>query len=267
MMLTGSRLGAAFVVLVTAVIYAFRGGRGKRWAPVSTAIITLSATALIAVPAAVVGSAILSWDRFHALEVHAPVVFVDLIDATYGGIVARAEELPAGAVFIGGLAVLLVSFKIIDSVLPQLDDQSLSGSRSRWLQRKWPMFGLGCLVALVTMSVSIALAVLVPLVTRKYVQRDAIIPYIMGANITTLGDTMVAAFALDSPAAVRIVLAHVIATTVLSVLILAFLYEPTRRAIWWFQRQFMESRARLACFTAALFAIPVTIILVAGTVA
>ena len=29
-MLTGSRLGAAFVVLLTAVIYALRGGEGER---------------------------------------------------------------------------------------------------------------------------------------------------------------------------------------------------------------------------------------------
>ena len=36
-MLTGSRLGAAFVVLLVAVIYALRGGEGERMKPVSTA--------------------------------------------------------------------------------------------------------------------------------------------------------------------------------------------------------------------------------------
>jgi hypothetical protein len=58
----------------------------------------------------------------------------------------------------------------------------------------------------------------------------------------------------------------VIPATVLSVVVLAFFYEPTQRAIWWFQRQFMTSRTRLAFFTAGLFVIPVSIILIAGTV-
>src|SRR5687767_11790897 len=58
-MLTGSRLGAAFVVLLTAVIFALRGGKGERMAPVSTAVMALSTTALIYVPAAGIGYAIL----------------------------------------------------------------------------------------------------------------------------------------------------------------------------------------------------------------
>ncbi len=209
-MLTGSRLGAAFVVLVTAVVYALRGGAGHRKAPVSTAVIALCTTALIYVPAAFIGLALLSWGPFHALELQFPSRFIDLIDLVYGPFVERAKDLHPGLVFLGGLAVLLVSFKLIDTVLPTLDETRMGPERLSWLRRKWPMFGLGSLVALVTMSVSIALTVLIPLVAKKYVSRDYIIPYIMGANITTLGDTMLAAFALGSPAAVRIVLAEVI---------------------------------------------------------
>ena len=52
------------------------------------------------------------------------------------------------------------------------------------------MFALGCAVALVTMSVSVALTILVPLVAKNVVRREHVLPYIMGANITTLGDTM-----------------------------------------------------------------------------
>ena len=128
------------------------------------------------------------------------------------------------------------------------------------------MFGLGCLVALITMSVSVALTVLVPLVAKGYAKREDIIPYIMGANITTLGDTMLAAFALHSPAAVRIVLAEVIATATLSVILLAFFYPQIRRAIWRFQRMMVKSRPRLAVFTAALFLVPITIIAISGAV-
>jgi hypothetical protein len=264
-MLTGSRLGAAFVVLVTAVIYALRGGKGRRAKPLSTAVMALCTTALIYIPAAFIGGfALLRWEPFHSLELHFPGQFADLIDLVYGGLIARAERLSSIVVFIGGLGVLLLSFKLIDAVLPQPDSDRLKESRAAWLTRKWPMFAIGSMVALVTMSVSVALTVLIPLVAKGYVKREHILPYIMGANITTLGDTMLAAFALHSPAAVRIVLAEVMATSLLTVVILTFFYPQVRSGIWRFQRQIIKNRVRLGGFTAALFVLPVAIILIAG---
>jgi hypothetical protein len=263
-MLTGSRLGAAFVVLVTAVIYALRSGKGERMAPVSTAVMALCTTAMIYIPAAIIGFSLLRWSAFHSLNLHFGGQFSDVIDVVYGGILDRVETWPAVAVFLGGLALLLLTFKLIDGVMPEMDSEVMSEKRLAWLRSKWPMFGLGCLVALITMSVSVALTVLVPLVAKGYVKREDILPYVMGANITTLGDTMLAAFALNSPAAVRIVLAEVIATSILSVILLAFFYPQIRRGIWRFQRVIVKSKPRLAAFTAALFLVPVTIILVSG---
>jgi hypothetical protein len=265
-MLTGSRLGAAFVVLLTAVIYALRGGKGERMAPVSTAVMTLVTTAVIYIPAALIGYTILRAPAFHSLTLNFPGQFADLIDLVYGGLLDRIESFPSLLVFLGGLGLLLLSFKAIDLVMPSLDDSSIERSRLSWLGSKWPMFGLGCLVALITMSVSVALTVLVPLVAKGYAKREDILPYILGANITTLGDTMLAAFALHSPAAVRIVLAEVIATSTLSVLILTFAYPQFRSAIWKFQRQVVKSKPRLAAFTAALFVVPVALIVIAGVV-
>jgi solute carrier family 34 (sodium-dependent phosphate cotransporter) len=266
-MLTGSRLGAAFVVLVVAVVYALRSGEGERLKPVSTAVMALSTTALIYIPAAVMGFGLLRWGPFAGLDVQFPGQFADLIDLIYGGLLARVEQWPGALLFLGGLGVLLLSFKMIDSVMPSLDEKTIGTKRIQWLRKKWPMFGLGSLVALITMSVSVALTVLVPLVAKKYVKREDILPYIMGANITTLGDTMLAAFALDSAAAVRIVLAEVIATSILSVILLAFFYPQTRRMVWKFQRQMVLNKTRLAAFTAGLFLVPIAIIAVSGTIA
>ncbi|MFN2488642.1 MAG: hypothetical protein ABR529_02655 [Actinomycetota bacterium] len=259
-MLTGSRLGAAFVVLVVAVIYAFKRGSGERMKPVSTAVMALTTTAAVYLPSAVLGLMLLRWGPFHAIELQFPNQFSDLIDIVYGGLLARAEELPAAVVFLGGLGILLLSFKLLDGVMPQLDDSSVSSSRLSWLRRKWPMFALGCFVALVTMSVSVALTVLVPLVTKGYAKREDILPYIMGANITTLGDTFLAALAVNSAAAGRIVLAQVIATTIISFVLLTFFYPQMKRAVWRFQRMILRSTPRLAAFTAALFLVPLTVI-------
>lgn len=266
-MLTGSRLGAAFVVLLVAVVYALRGGEGRRMAPVSTAVMALSTTAAVYVPGAAVGFLLLGWAPFRALHVEFGGGFSDLLDLLYGVPLDLIGDLPGWLLFLGGLGILLLSFRLMDSVLPQMSEQSIERSRLSWLRNKWPMFALGCLVALVVMSVSVALTVLVPLVAKGYVKREDIIPYIMGANITTLGDTLLAALVLNSAAAVRIVLAGIIGTTVISVALLAFAYPGLRRAIWRFQRQIVRSRPRLAAFTAGLFAVPVALILVSGVIA
>jgi solute carrier family 34 (sodium-dependent phosphate cotransporter) len=265
-MLTGSRLGAAFVVLLTAVIYAARAGEGERMAPLSTAVMALCTTALIYIPSAILGYWLLGWGPFHDLNIHFPAQFAQLIDVVYGGLLDRVDTWSPIIVFFGGLGVLLLAFKLIDSVIPAMDSERFEDSKLVWLRRKWPMFGLGCLVALVTMSVSVALTVLVPLVAKGYVKREDILPYIMGANITTLGDTLLAALALDSPAAVRIVLAGIISTTVVSLIVLTFFYPQVRRAIWRFQRMMVKSRTRLAVFTACLFLVPITIIGISGAI-
>ena len=256
-MLTGSRLGAAFVVLLVAVVYALRSGEGKRRAPLSTAVLALTATAVVYVPAAFLGTALLSWGPFASLELGFPGQLVDLIDVVYGRAVEEADRsLPPFLVFVAGVGALLLAFKLIDAALPDLDDASVS-SRPDWLRRKWPMFGLGCAVALVTMSVSVALTILVPLVAKNVVRREHVLPYIMGANITTLGDTMFVAFALDSPAAVRIVLAEVIAAGTISVLLLAFAYPLLWTALWETQAWVTRTRRRLALFTLAVLLVPV----------
>ena len=263
-MLTGSRIGAAFVVLLVAVIYAMRGGEGKRMAPVSTAVMALSATALIYAPGALLASLLLDWQPFRDTNLSFPAQFTDLIDLVYGGLIEMIETWPALVLFLGGLAVLLLAFKLIDTVVPDLDDRSIESTRLDWLKKKWPMFALGCLVALIAMSVSVALTVLVPLVAKGYVKREDILPYIIGANITTLGDTLLAAFLLHSPAAVRIVLAGIVGTTIVSLILLAFFYPQVRSGVWRFQRQIVKSKTRLAGFTAALFVVPLAIVVIAG---
>ena len=55
------------------------------------------------------------------------------------------------------------------------------------------MFFLGCGVCLLALSVSVALTVLVPMVANGRLRRANTLPYIAGANITTLADTLVAA--------------------------------------------------------------------------
>ena len=96
---------------------------------------------------------------------------------------------------------------MFDKVLPEVGGERSSDRPDAWYDRKWPMFLLGCGVCMLTLSVSVALTVLVPLVAKGYLRRANTLPYIMGANITTLADTLVAAILLGDQDGVRVVVA------------------------------------------------------------
>ena len=118
------------------------------------------------------------------------------------------------------------------------------------------MFALGCVVATLTLSVSVALTVLVPLASRGYIKREESIPYIMGANITTLADTLVAAMVLGNAVAVHIVLAEAIGVSLVSLVFLAFLFGPMKRAIMALDDWVVSTNRRLWLFVAVLFILP-----------
>lgn len=264
-MLTGSRLGAAFVVLFIGVIYALRGERAKRGKPLGVGITALVATACVYVPASLIGVGLLRWRPFAASTPSLGATWGGWVDTLYGPVVDLAAKAPGPVAFLAGLITLLVSFRLLDAAVPEFEPGALGEARGRFRSR-WTMFALGGLVALVTMSVSVALGVLVPLVARDVVRKQDVLPYVMGANIATLGDTLLAGFLLGSDQAVRIVLAGLIATTVLSIVLLSLFYGPLSRGVEACSHALLARRTRLAGFTATLFVLPVAIVALARVV-
>jgi hypothetical protein len=122
------------------------------------------------------------------------------------------------------------------------------------------MFLLGCGVCLLTLSVSVALTVLVPLVAKGYLRRANTLPYIAGANITTLADTLVAAILLGNQDAVRVVVAVTLTVSLFTLALLAFAYPLMRRVCLGVAAQVLVSPVRLAAFVLVLFAAPITLI-------
>jgi hypothetical protein len=264
-MLTGSRLGAAFVVLVVGVVYAMRkSGTGTRRAPISIGILSLLMTASVYVPGAVAGYLLLDGGALDGLDVGTSPRLTSLTDTLFGWSVDLAKDvLPGWGLFPLGVVVLLVGFQLFDRVLPTVGSDRLEGGPDdAWHTRKWPMFFVGCGVCLLTLSVSVALTVLVPLVAKGYLRRANTLPYIAGANITTLADTLVAAILLGNQDAVRVVAAVTLAVTVWTVFLLAFAYPVLRRVCLGLARQALESRRRLLAFAGVLFIVPVALILV-----
>jgi solute carrier family 34 (sodium-dependent phosphate cotransporter) len=257
-MLTGSRLGASFVVLVVGIIYALRRSAGRR-APLSIGVYSLTITAVAYLPGAAIGWWLLTRGHLDGIDLAASPGVVSVTDALFGWAPDLIEEVaPGWTLFPVGVLVILGAFSCFDRVLPVVDSSRLE--RRSHLQRPWVMFGLGCLVALLTLSVSVALTVLVPLVANGYVRREDTIPYIAGANITTLADTLVAAVVLGNADAVRVVLAEVIGVGVFTVALLALAYPVVRSGSIAWARVVLASRRNLATFAAALLVAPVVLI-------
>jgi hypothetical protein len=185
-----------------------------------------------------------------------------LIERIWGPFLALAQGHMAGwMLFPLGLGVLLVSFKLLDQVLPQIDSDLAARGKYQWLRRPWPMFALGCVVALLTLSVSVAITLLVPLAAKGYVDRREAMPYIMGANITTLADTLVAAMILGRPEGVQVVLAEAIAVAFVTIIYLAFLYRPIQDTIMSLDEWVVGTNRRLMGFVVGLFVFPGVLLL------
>ena len=91
-----------------------------------------------------------------------------------------------------------------------------------------------------------AIALLVPLSLKGVVRRHGIVPYVMGANITTFVDTLFAGVLLDAPGAVEVVLTQLAATTAVSAVVLLLLFRPYQQVVLDLAHKLTASRRAFA---------------------
>ncbi len=261
-MIAGSRFGASFIVLALGFVYSLRGHERK--GSLAMGLLSLIVTFTVYAPALVVGWWLLQVGAFDWLH---PVLgggLVSLMDILFDPIIDFAIHLlPRWAVFLLGFGVLWFSLNLIDHALPdmKLKESAFSGL-ARMLYRPIVTFALGLAITSVTMSVSVSLSVLVPLSARGYIRRENVIPYIMGANITTFIDTLAAALLLNNPPAFTVVLVEMVSVAFVSLLLLVFAYRPYERAALRVVEIIGASRRNLALFLLLIFGIPITLMLV-----
>jgi Na+/phosphate symporter len=262
-MITGSRLGASFIVLFVGFIYYLRGF--QRAASVAIGVLALLTTAAIYLPALALGYWALTSGLFGAVQVSAEAPMASFIDLLYGPLLEAitAWGPPGWAVIAAGVACLLGAFHLLDRALPEMrEDQGGFGNIGRLIYRPLAMFVLGMAVTSLTLSVSVSLALLVPLSARGLVRRENTLPYIMGANITTFIDTLVAALIVGGPPAFVIVLVEMASVALLSVLVLVACYRPFQRAILSAQELIIRSNRTLGAFLCIMLVVPRILLLV-----
>ena len=229
-MLAGSRLGAAFMVLLLGFIYTIRGK--ERQVSLGVGLISLLVTQTFYPVVLLIGLKILSFEWF--LPFQAPNQEINTIFEQLLTPVMRIfiTHFPPGAMLAGGFLLALFSLWLFDRVIPDLNlkDTNL-GLVAHLLYRPGVVFLMGGLVTAFTMSVSVSLGLLVPLSVRGFVRQENLIPYIMGANITTFIDTLIAAILLGNPVAIKVVLIQMLSVALISLVILSTNFRLYERLI------------------------------------
>ena len=259
-MIAGSRLGASFVVVLIGFLYMLRGR--SREMSLGAGLLSLLVTQSTYIPALLIGLYFLRADWFSGLRFTASQAMGSPLDVVLDPIVGGfARLLPVALLLPIGFAVILFSFRLIDRALPAIHiERTDLGRINRLLYRPLATFLLGAAVTSVTLSVSLSLSLLVPLSARGYIRQENAIPYIMGANITTFVDTLVAAALLGNPAAVTVVLAEMASVGVVSLLILLLLFRPYERGVVGVMRRLVSHRRALSLYLGGIFIVPVILL-------
>lgn len=263
-MLAGSRLGASFVVLAVGFLYALRrpAGTGRR-TPLTIGVISFFLTAVIYVPGALLGGLLLDRGALDGLELSSAPRLVAVTEAAFGwGPHVVTALLPTSMAFPVGLAVLVLGFKVFDRALPALAGSELEARSGGWHKKPWLMFLVGFGITLLTLSVSLSLTLLVPLVARHHLDREDALPYIAGASISTLADTLVAAILLGNADAVRVVLAALIGVSAWTLVVIGPLYVVMRVGILGLTAKVLATPHRFALFLGALVGVPLVLVAV-----
>ena len=258
-MIAGSRFGASFVVLLLGFLYALRGkAKGQSLEMGVLSLLTTYAVYGIAVP---IGLLMLGSGMLDTVQPALPGGVFDLIEIVYDPIVKTLDRfLPAFLMFALGVGVILAAFALFDKALPDLSEESPVKGLEAHVYRPVVMFALGCVITLFTLSVSVSLGLLVPLSAKGIARRENVIPYIMGANITTFVDTLFATLFLDKPEAFTVVLVEMLSVALVSLVILFLLYRHFERLLLALSSRILRTRGRLGGFVAAILAVPLLLL-------
>jgi sodium-dependent phosphate cotransporter len=261
-MISGSRLGASFIVLFVGFIYVLRGHEGL--AGLSMGLLSFIVTAFLHVPGLGVSYVLLTSDLTDAIRLGGGRALTSMLDVLYGPVVRFvAQNAPGWLTFVIGAVLVLLSFNLIDRSLPQLQlESSQFGAIARVVYRPIVMFLMGLAITALSMSVSISLSILVPLSARGYIKTENAIAYVMGANVSTFVDTLFVALLLNNPLATQVVLVQMISISIISLLVLSLLYAPFERLVLHLTSQTVRSTRNLAIFAAAILITPLILLLV-----
>ena len=230
-MISGSRLGASMVVLIVGFTYMLRGK--DRNVSLGVGLTSLLVTQTLYPLVLAIGFFLLNLPWLKSIDFGAAQGFHAPLNSLFEPLVSFLKvNLPPGLLLLIGFLFTILSLWVFDRVIPDLNlKQSNVGQINQLVYRPLVTFMLGALITSMTMSVSVSLSLLVPLSVRGFVRLENIIPYILGANITTFIDTLLAAVLLANPAGMTVVVVMIVSVMLASLCILLFGYRSYERLV------------------------------------
>lgn len=259
-MIAGSRLGAAFLVLVLGFLYIIRGK--QRQISLGVGLLSLLVTQTIYPAVLFIGFSLLSLNIAVPIQVQDvnSNSFIERIVTPF--IMFFSSFIPPGGLLLFGFLLVLFSLWLFDRVIPDFDIKNTElGMISHLMYRPVVVFLFGAFLTMITMSVSVSLSLLLPLSVRGYVRQENVIPYIFGANITTFVDTLIAAFLLGNSAAVTIVLVQMVSVAIVTIFILITSLRYYERTIQFLARLIGSKNGYILLYIILILGIPVGLIL------
>lgn len=271
-MLTGSRVGASFVLFIIGLSYALR--RGRPGNSLSTGFLTFWVTVTTYLPATALGLLILRYVPVRWIARAQPPFLPALLEPVRG-LVRVIEQIlrrgvselfgKAAPESVIGLLLFLVGFFLIGLALQALEravpvPQLARVEADPPTGSPWPMFGAGLAVTALTTSVSVSIGMLVPAVAQGWIRRERLIPYVMGANISTFIDTLFAALILGNPQGIGVVLTEILSVGLVSALLLLFGYRVYQALLLQILQLAMERPPLLVLFLIAFLGLPLILL-------
>jgi sodium-dependent phosphate cotransporter len=260
LLVAGSRLGAAaFVVLLGMVEYARARPRPLLSQALGLGFLTFIVTLTVYVPATALGYA-----AFEPAE----RLLLGLLPAGDLDALARADgftdrlvgTIGAPIVAFGAVALAIVSLRLFDGFLDGVDQEKLARRVRSWLRHRWLAFASGLVVTALTTSVAISVGGAVPLFARGLIKPRHMVPYLLGAGLGAMVDTVAVAVLLGSEDALAAVLVVMVAAALVTAV---FLWKAAAYGAA-VERAFeivTGSRLVAAAFAALLAAAPVILYL------
>jgi len=253
----GTRWWVNSFLLISGILMLFKGKSLKRalWITIIQFLVTLSTTIIAGFLVFSILKITILTERATSLSWWFAVnSFFDLIVKFCSEPIMKTITNPIITGILGLFGLILGLF---------LFDRSFS-FLAHWKDRKFihkivcvrTSFLAGFIITSLTMSMSISVAILLPLYIRKVINRKMLIAYVLWANISTLFDTLFLWIISESILWIKVILGFMIAVTI-AVSILMISFRPFQHLISHLTDKILKNKYTFIIFTAIVMFLPI----------
>lgn len=261
-LVAGSRLGAAGIVLLIGSLDFLRRREYSLPEAMRLGTLTFLVSHTIYVPATVVGVLVVGrleregWSE--GVTTGFRLGWFDFFEPFVTALIGLVGGLPSALLALG---IFVGSLQLLDRLFDTIDTDWLRERVFVHLQRRWISLTLGLLITALTSSVAFSIGVIVPVYNRGDLKREEVVPYIMGASLGTLTDTLIVASVLDSSVGVAVVLLLSVCAAI-AMAVALWLYGPYYALIRTTQERLLDDVRVFVAFLVSLVVVPLALVLV-----